>query len=223
MRRITKGPEPQSLTQHRVDLFKEYQAELPDRAWPDYRDKATAREYLHKEQNGFCCFCMRPIEATEHGMRIAHFLPQHPMPIDPGPPRGHTLDWKNLFGSCSSHEGEEHCDVRQRNHRLHERLNPCTYQRGTLKYEVSGKVTADDKGIESDINNKLGLNVEFLRQERRDALNVFQAFRFPPRIKPSAKLLRNLIEKLERCPEAYGEVILQFLSKRLKRLTDSNC
>lgn len=223
MRRITKAPEPKSLTQHRVDLFKEYQTELPDRAWSDYRDKATAREYLHKEQYGFCCFCMRPIEATEHGMRIAHFLPQHPMPTEPSPPRGHTLDWKNLLGSCSSHEGEEHCDVRQKNHRLHERLNPCTYQRGTITYKSSGEVTADDKEIEADIKNKLGLNVEFLRQERRNALNAFRACAFPARINPSAKLLKRLIEKLERYPEAYGEVILQFLRKRLISINDASC
>ena len=229
MRHITKKQEPGSLTMYRSQLFKQYPAPgaLPRTAWDDYKEKSEARLQLCEEQQYLCCFCMGPIKPTEKEMRIAHFLPQNPQPPTPAAYRGHVLDWRNLFGACTGHEGdahvEEHCDVRQKNLRLHARLNPCTYQRGTLLYDAKGSVGSNDVDVLNDANEKLGLNIEYLKQQRRDALLLFCERSLPPKIKWDTKTLRKALEIYDGSGQGmvppYCEVVRAYLEKKLASLS----
>lgn len=227
MRRITKRQEPESLTKYRHWILHQYPDVLPKKAWEEYPGKAEARRQLCEEQKYLCCFCMGPIRSDEHEMRIAHFLPQAPRPADPAPYRGHVLDWLNLFGACRGHQGdsyiEAHCDIRQKNLRLHSRLHPCDYQRGTLKYDAKGTVTSGDDDILRDANEKLGLNIEFLKQERRNALEIFRTTNLPSKMEWNAKLLRKAIDICDGQSSGsampYGEVVRQYLERRLASLS----
>ena len=64
MKAITKGPEPPSLTTHRLTRHGDYD---------NYPDKDTLRHSLSAEQRGLCCYCMGRIRPDANSMKIEHW------------------------------------------------------------------------------------------------------------------------------------------------------
>ena len=65
MKRIVKGREPQSLLEHRLKSFADYD---------NYSEKDELRESLLTEQGHICCYCMQRISADR--MKIEHWQSQ---------------------------------------------------------------------------------------------------------------------------------------------------
>ncbi|WP_373398382.1 retron system putative HNH endonuclease [Algoriphagus halophilus] len=98
MKKIVKGNEPRSLTQHRNSEHSNYN---------NYAEKDDLRNSLVRDQRGICCYCMGRIEATEAKMKIEHFLSQSLHPDK-------ELEYNNLFGACLGNmkaNADEHCDT----------------------------------------------------------------------------------------------------------------
>lgn len=154
MRRITKGPEPKELTEHRARRGGSFD---------DIRDKGSLRDALLHEQRHLCCYCMRRID--EKTMKIEHFLPQSRYPDK-------ALDWGNLLGACPGNAGKpwrlQTCDTRKGDREI--RLDPKGALVDRVRYSNSGHVEIDDPELQQEIDDALNLNTEQLAENRRHAL-----------------------------------------------------
>src|SRR5262245_3620021 len=102
MRAITKGPEPPSLTTHRL---------TPHSDFDNYENKHTLRHALVTEQRGLCCYCMGRLRNGPTTMKIEHWRSQAHYPDE-------QLNYQNLLGAClGGGEGKpshfQHCDTRK--------------------------------------------------------------------------------------------------------------
>ena len=163
MRTIAKGPEPRSLAKYR---------ERPDSNYEDFPGKDKLREALNREQRGLCCFCMGRISPTIKGMKIAHWRSQTGHPAE-------QLVYGNLIGACKGGEGQRqdahHCDTRQRNRDLSRNpANPAHRVSDLVRYLGDGTIASDDADFQADLNVILGLNLPWLRNNRKAVLAAFQ-------------------------------------------------
>lgn len=88
MKRVIKGPEPESFAQWKAAANEDWQPTFDGLANPQ---KSDLLQSLVGEQGSVCCYCGGRISnAVSH---IEHFKPQHPF-------EDLALDYGNLFASC---------------------------------------------------------------------------------------------------------------------------
>ena len=157
---ITKGAEPNSLTQHRAQAHSDYN---------NYALKDALRAALVGEQKGLCCYCTRRIRAGSTEMKIEHWQCQATYPQQ-------QLIYGNLLGACLGGEGkspaEQHCDTRKANHDLN--WNPATSAHvieSRLRYLADGTVESADGDFNTQLNDVLGLNLNYLKSSRKAVLD----------------------------------------------------
>ena len=161
MRAIVKGPEPPSLTAHRLTPHGDYD---------NYPDKDALRRSLSTEQRGLCCYCMGRIRPDANSMKIEHWRCQERYGAD-------QLRYRNLLGACPGGEGrpqkDQHCDTRKGSQDL--RWNPADGDRDIalrLSYRVDGGIVSDDQEFDHQLNDVLNLNLPMLKQRRKGVLDA---------------------------------------------------
>ena len=161
MRAISKGPEPPSLTAHRLTPHCDYD---------NYPDKDTLRHSLETEQRGLCCYCMGRILPDAKSMKIEHWRCQARYPDE-------QLRYRNMLGACPGDEGQphrlQHCDTRKGDHDL--RWSPADPGRdiaSTLSYRTDGAIASDDCEFDRQLNDVLNLNLPMLKERRKRVLDA---------------------------------------------------
>ena len=157
---ITKGAEPNSLTQHRAQAHSDYD---------NYAQKDELRMALVVEQKGLCCYCTGRIRAQSATMKIEHWQCQATHP-------DLQLAYGNLLGACLGGEGkspdEQHCDTRKANRDL--KWNPANTAHVIeirLRYLVDGTVFSADVDFNTQLNEVLGLNLSYFKSNRKAVLD----------------------------------------------------
>ncbi len=163
MRKIIKGPEPASLTQHRQTAHADYD---------NYRDKETLRIFLVDEQRGVCCYCLGRIRPEIASMKIAHCRSQYNHPDE-------QLSYANLLGACKGNEGQkpgaQHCDTKQGDADLSRNpADPARDIEGVIRFEGDGIIAASDPAFDKELNDVLNLNLKFLQNNRKAVLDAFK-------------------------------------------------
>ena len=210
MRTIQKGPEPPTLTQHRI-LYKQKQHANYD----NYADKAALRIALVAEQRGLCCYCQSRIRPSPEHMKIEHWQCQRANP-------DRQLDFSNLHGACLGGEGkperEQHCDTRKGNDVLC--FGVCDLTRPIehkIHFSGDGRISSDDPAIENDINRVLNLNLARLVNNRKAVLSAFQErLARGQRLDPARELAKwdgSQSGELE----PFAQVVVYYLRKRQAR------
>ena len=161
MREITKGPEPASLTAHRLTPHCDYN---------NYAPKDELRHALVTEQRGLCCYCMCRIHNGPATMKIEHWNCQKDHP-------DRQLSYRNLLGACLGGHGQpahfQHCDTRKGDRDL--QWNPADSAHGIearVRYELDGSIRADDAVFNDQLNGVLNLNLPVLKNNRRGVYNA---------------------------------------------------
>ena len=159
MRAITKGPEPQSLTTHRLAEHSDYD---------NYTEKDDLRRALVSEQRGICCYCMERIHEGPTTMKVEHWRSQAHHPDE-------QLTYRNLLGACLGGEGRpwmlQHCDTRKGDNEL--RWNPADPAHQIeirIRYELDGSIKSDDADFDGQLNTILNLNLPVLKNNRKGVL-----------------------------------------------------
>lgn len=209
MRRISKGNEPTSLTEHRCN---------PPATYDNYGYKDALRESLVAEQRGLCCYCLSPIHATNNSMKIEHWHCQSKYPNE-------QLDYRNLLGSCKGNEGSafdaQHCDTRKGDADI--KWNPANPDHPVEQFVFfeNGRVKSRDPEFDKQINEVLNLNVAFLVNERKAVLDSL-AKALPRQGTWSRTTLERLLRDWngdsntsELAP--YCQVVVYWIRKRLGR------
>lgn len=210
MRRIIKGHEPASLTQHRQTAHADYD---------NYHPKDALRESLVAEQRGLCCYCLSRIRPEAATMKIAHCRSQHNH-------HDEQLVYANLLGACLGNEGQrrkvQHCDTRQGDADLSRNpADPAHNIEDFIRFQGDGRITSNDPVFERELNDVLNLNLPFLRNNRKGVLDAFKEI-----LNKRSALSRATIEKWLRDWNGeshtgdlrpYCQVVIFWLRKRLAR------
>ncbi len=206
MRMITKGAEPNSLTQHRAHAHSDYD---------NYAHKDDLRTALVGEQKGLCCYCTGRIRPEPTAMKIEHWQCQVTYP-------DLQLAYGNLLGACLGGEGkspdEQHCDTRKASRDL--KWNPANSAHAIearLRYLADGTVESIDSEFNSQLNDVLGLNLSYLKSSRKAVLDsVLSWWRSTPnaRKKVQQQIDRRTSNAAEQ--EAFSPVAVWFLRQKLK-------
>jgi len=131
--------------------------------------KEELRQSLLSEQGRICCYCMKRIpENTYPYMKVEHFKCQDNY--------GELqLHYPNLFGACIGNEGKpkklQTCDTKKGNSDLTISLTSNAPNCETLfKYNAEGEISSinDDNDINRQLNDILNLNMQTLKDERRE-------------------------------------------------------
>lgn len=205
MRAIAKGNEPASLTQHRMK---------PHSDFDNYQGKDALRAALVAEQRGLCCYCLTRIIADGQVMKIEHWQCQANYP--------HLqLAYANLLGACLGGHGakpeSQTCDNRKANQDL--KWNPATAAHvieSRVSYRNNGEIRSDDQQFDSELDAVLNLNIAYLRNSRKGALEAVQKWwqiKKPNRNQVQAQINRidNGIGELE----PFTPVAVWFLKRKL--------
>ena len=161
MKAITKGPEPNSLTQHRSDLHTNYD---------NYTGKDDLRRALVHEQRGLCCYCMGRIRADAGSMKIEHWKCQVGHPNE-------QLKYRNILGACLGGEGSsyrfQHCDTRKADLDLMwNPADPAHVIETRVMYGSNGTIYSSDTTFDNQLNTVLNLNLRFLMNNRKGVLTA---------------------------------------------------
>ena len=211
MRNIIKGTEPASLAQHRCSQHADYD---------NYPDKATLRTSLVSEQRGLCCYCLSRIPSQNDAMKIEHWHSQTQFPAE-------QLDYPNLLGACLGNEGQprkrQHCDTRKGDDPLSKSpANQSHRIESLIRFTADGTIEADDPTLNREINDVLNLNLPFLKNNRKAAIEGFKAA-----LDKRGTLQRPTLERLLRDWNGeshsnelrpFCQVVVYWLRKRLARL-----
>jgi uncharacterized protein (TIGR02646 family) len=202
---ITKGAEPNSLTQHRAQAHGDYD---------NYAQKDDLRAALVGEQRGLCCYCTGRIRAASSAMKIEHWQCQATYPQQ-------QLAYGNLLGACLGGEGnspaEQHCDTKKANQDL--KWNPANAAHvieSRLRYLADGAVESGDGDFSSQLNDVLGLNLYYLKNSRKAVLDsVLNWWRSTPnaRQKVQQQIDRRTSDAAEHQP--FSPVAVWFLRQKL--------
>lgn len=212
MRRIMKGQEPPSLTEHRERKWRQGEAAVSDYAeeprWSNYTHTSDARERIRVEQRAICAFCQSSI-GVKKTLILAHVVPQS----DEKDGRRLEMDWTNIVGSCRggdpTHKPEDyHCDRRQGSRRLSSALDPVRFTNGSFIYSKEGEVfwAEGDPDVQDEIDKVLGLNRPHLKDKRRAALAGFLRELDETSAEDTEAKRRNALELLD--PERPNESML---------------
>ncbi|SDA34261.1 TIGR02646 family protein [Methylobacterium sp. UNC378MF] len=158
---IIKGAEPNSLAQHRAQAHSDYD---------NYAQKDDLRGALVGEQRGLCCYCTGRIRAVSTAMKIEHWQCQATYPQQ-------QLAYGNLLGACLGGDGksqnEQHCDTKKASRDL--KWNPANAAHvieSRLRYLADGTVVGIDDDFNAQINDILGLNLSYLKNNRKAVLDT---------------------------------------------------
>lgn len=175
MRKIVKTSEPYTLTNYRSRIPKKNK--LDSNIYNDFPDKnkqdcnsnksGNLRKQLLEDQGYICCYCMQRISCDNS--RIEHFKSQEHN-------RKYQIQYKNLFVACNNSHGksfaEQHCDVRKADIDLTTKLNLSSSSSiNKIKYKKDCTIYSDDNDIDTDINDILNLNLEIIKNARKQAFN----------------------------------------------------
>jgi len=165
VRAITKGQEPNSLTQHRAS---------PNCDYDNYADKAGLRATLVREQHGICCYCMGRIRESNGAMKIEHWRCRTRFVED-------ELVYANLLGACMGGEGcpacQQHCDTRKGDRDL--KWNPANLNHrieSRVRYKFNGSITSNNQEFARQLDEVLNLNLAWLMNNRKAVLDAVLAW-----------------------------------------------
>jgi uncharacterized protein (TIGR02646 family) len=161
VRSITKGVEPNSLTEHRLRDYSDYD---------NYTAKDDLRTALVNEQRGLCCYCMSRIRIEAAAMKIEHWRSHADYPEE-------QLVYRNLLGACNGSEGQpprlQYCDTRKRNLGLKwNPANPDHHIETRVRYDPDGTIRANDIEFDGQLNQVLNLNLPMLKNNRKSVLTA---------------------------------------------------
>lgn len=177
---IVKQNEPKELTELREAGALHYD-ELRGNA------KKTVKKALLEEQGYLCAYCMRNIEYLEdaaiRNVTIEHYYPQS-VYNGANEKADLRLSYQNFLGVCvgfydlspNIHHPDHlkaHCENVRGNKPL--KINPQDKDTiAELKYTNNGQIFSEDEDINNDVDDKLNLNLEILRQNRLQAWDGVQ-------------------------------------------------
>jgi uncharacterized protein (TIGR02646 family) len=206
MRLIVKSKEPNKLTQYRISKQGSYD---------DYQEKNMLREFLLKEQQYLCAYCMCRIENNPLLTKIDHWKPKSKEIY-----KNLELDYSNLFAVCSGKNGGIlHCDTSKDRNEI--RISPIEVNSITnINYKVSKdliNLSSNYPIHNDDINSpkKLNLNFYYIAKNRHQALNTFK-LQIPKKYAgKKADLIKeiSLLNNLEKLPPYFG-VLEEYCKKR---------
>lgn len=202
---ITKGAEPNSLTQHRAQVHSDYD---------NYAQKDELRTALVSEQKGLCCYCTGRIRSESNAMKIEHWQCQATYP-------NLQLAYGNLLGACLGGEGkspdQQHCDTRKANRNL--RWNPASTAHvieTRLRFLVDGTVESVDQEFNTQLSEVLGLNLSYLKSSRKAVLDsVLHWWRSTPNARQ--KVQQQIAHRTSNAAEyqPFSPVAIWFLRQKL--------
>lgn len=224
MKQIIKIQEPNSLVQHRANQ-PAYYHNLPAAAMNDLRTN------LLSEQGHICCYCMKRIpEKVEvdgtvtYEMKVEHFLCQVRNP-------GLQLTYSNMFGACTGSEGRpkklQTCDTRKGD--LDFSINPTSTAPNCetiIKYNSEGEIYTDNEGLNNQLNNVLNLNMQSLKDARREVYLEVQRNVETESKKYADRNLRNTFFEQEKAKwlartankqRPYCMVAVYYLTKKIRQ------
>lgn len=206
MRMIIKGQEPQSLTTHRAQAHSDYD---------NYLQKDELRVALVNEQRGLCCYCTGRIRARKVTMKIEHWQCQATYP-------GLQLSYGNLLGACRGGEGksrdEQHCDTRKANHDLNwNPANPADAIESRIRYLADGTIESIDAVFNNQLNFVLGLNLHYLKNNRKAVLDAVLDWWRTAQPVPRQKLQAQIDQRTNHVAEyqPFSPVAVWFLRQKL--------
>ena len=211
MKRVVKSKEPQSLLQHRLKQFADYD---------NYAEKDELREFILTEQGHICCYCMQRISADR--MKIEHWRSQDEYPLL-------QLDYNNLLGACQGGQGSpshlQHCDTKKGNTEI--TINPLDNHRNcedVIKYRATGEIYSDDKAVNEELNNVLNLNMQTLVNNRKEVLELVLKHLISEYSKKDwtvAILNKKIKQWSDRQKDGkykpYCQIVIYYLKKKLSR------
>ena len=168
MKQIIKSDiEPQALVDYRVESLKDG---VPvNYTWKEFKYpfKNEYKKFLLQEQGYICAYCMQTI--TENNMKVEHLRPRHACITE-----AEKLDHKNMVAVCKGiSDAEHHCDTKRGEVKpakqflslMPTQINPNCEEITMFDSDVliSAK---NDTDIETDINEKLNLNCNYLKAAR---------------------------------------------------------
>lgn len=168
MKRIVKLPEPNSLVQHRAGPHSFYH-NIPT----DAREDLKANLLL--EQGYLCCYCLKRIPekvdkdgVVSYEMKVEHHQSQDSF-------EHLQLQYINLFGACTGNEGKPNklqtCDTKKGSNDITINLVSNAPDCETLfKYNADGEMSSfdDNEDVNRQINDTLNLNMQSLKDARRE-------------------------------------------------------
>ena len=168
MKQISKFQEPNSLLQHRAQQFAHFD-NIPNAT------KDELKQSLLSEQGYICCYCMRRIpEKSSPYMKVEHYKCQDNF-------RDLQLVYRNLLGACTGNEGQpkklQTCDTQKANETL--TINPLNTNPSCetlFKFNSEGEMSSisDDDVVNKQINVTLNLNMQSLKDARKEVYYVVQ-------------------------------------------------
>lgn len=163
MKKIVKGAEPNSLTEHRKSTHADYD---------NYADKDGLRESLVRDQRGICCYCMARIKADESKMKIEHFSSQSDN-------SDQQLVYSNMFGACLGNmkaNADTHCDTFKGNKVFHYHMCTSGSIHSEIAYKINGEIWSSNAALDKELNEVLNLNFKELKKARKSTLNGFTEY-----------------------------------------------
>lgn len=172
MRRINKRrPGPAGLVElaKRGETFSALSA-----GSANARLKVGVRQALLEDQRYLCCYCMRALDPDRHQIRIEHYRSQSGAPAL-------SLAWANLLAACAGGPKlrtrakddrrtravpvvVQTCDYRKADSSIS--IDPQTKSVDSITYRADGQLRHPQPEAQRDIDERLNLNAEFLRQAR---------------------------------------------------------
>lgn len=207
---IIKNTEPPSLTLYRAIPNSIYDG-------PHFTAvKDDIRAQLLMEQGHICAYCNQRIKLEN--MKVEHWASQSNN-------SNLQLAYSNMLGCCKGGEGspfkKQTCDTRKGNDKI--KYSPANYSHHLkikISYLADGTIQSSDTDFDSDINEKLNLNIEVMKSNRAAARITIQKLlneKSGKRSKDSIrKLLGVVISKNEKnmCRPFYG-IMESYLSTKL--------
>lgn len=221
MKYIRKTQEPKTLTQHRANTNASYD-NCPTATKDDIRKALLA------EQGDICCYCQQRINVTSQerigdDMKIEHFKPQNIYNGTNGKP-DLTLDYKNMLGACPGvlhQDTHTHRDTHKGGVEMTlSPLNPRCEQ--LIKYNRNGEIYSDDANVNQELNQVLNLNLQTLRDNRKDVLvSLVEFLNNKSRGVWTRPLLEKTIQKYKQRDKKnkyapFCQVVVFYLEKKLK-------
>ena len=223
LKKITKTREPKSLTAYRSTIA--HNSLEDDNIYEDFKEKTkeqcrervsdNLRKQLLEEQGYVCCYCMSRIDCDNS--KIEHFRPQTKY-------REFQIEYQNLFIACSGGEGsktkDQFCDTKKGEKELDyiDLLSSIEQNINYFKNVKSISIASTNSDIDREINNVLNLNVVVLAKNRRQLYDrVMKNLKSKGYTIPNIqKVINYYREKHNGKFEPYSEVIVYFLTKKLK-------
>lgn len=153
---ITKGKEPTSLLQYRLQPNAVYDGSGFTPV------KADIRTQLLKEQGYLCAYCMQRIVDNQFTTKVEHWHCQDNYPNE-------QLSYANLLVVCSGNtQGSLHCDTKKGNDDILYNPSVATHRiESKIKYSTGGKIESIEASFNQQLNNILGLNCTRLVENRK--------------------------------------------------------